>query len=88
MLAACAKWGLSFFLVSLGSSLFGLSFYSFSFFFFMDDGLILDGNTQKAVKFKTTNLTAIHGNYSKITKFGTILEYFLALTLFCGETKR
>ena len=38
------------------------SFFSSSFFLFLGDGLILDGNSQRAVNTKTTNLPAIQGN--------------------------
>ena len=58
-----------------------LSIVSFSHF--LGDGLILDGNSQRAVKskpFKKIN--------SKITKSSGILEYFLTLTLRCFSGKR
>ena len=53
-------WGVQVFLASSVFDLFipfGFIF-SFSFFLFLVDSLILDGNSQRAVKSKTTNLSA------------------------------
>ena len=55
------------FLFSTIFELFDLSipfflFFSLSFFLFLGDGFILNGNSQSAVKFKTTNRPAVQGN--------------------------
>ena len=48
------------------------SFPFFSFSLFLGDGLILDGNSQRAVKSKTT-YQQFWGNNSKITKFSGMI---------------
>ena len=67
MLAVCAECDLS---VSWG--VFGLCYLRSIYFFplfsrslsflFLDDDLILDGNSQRAIKSKTANLAAIQRN--------------------------
>ena len=51
--------------------------YSFNpFLLFFGEGLILDRNSQRAIKSKRTNLLAIQGINSNIAKSGRNLESF------------
>ena len=65
---------------SCGSIYSFLLFFSF-FTFFLADDLILDGNSQRAVKTKTTNLQVIQGINSKITKSGRIIMTGLIIAI-------
>ena len=64
MLAACVEWGLSGFFSDVFGALFLLStfFSRFRSFSFLGDGLLLEENSQRAVKSKTINLPAVQGN--------------------------
>ena len=83
MLAACAEWGLSvlggiFFISSIFDPSIPFLFFSlFSFFLFLGDGLILDGNSPG----EQQTYQPFRGINSK-----RILEYYLTFTLFCRET--
>ena len=65
---------------SCGSIYSFLLFFSF-FSFFLAYDLILDGNSQRAVKTKTTNLQVIQGINSKITISGRIIMTGLIIAI-------
>ena len=75
--AACAEWGLFFFFCvwiwsSLSSIYLLLSsfFFSFSFFLFLVDSLILDGNSQRAANPKQQTCQRFRGINSKLLLAG------------------